>query len=98
MRLCVGALKEFINKAGRPVQRPLDHAGANDLGVPPPPVIMCRHTVSGKCSANHTRRTEHGIQPGHARSLKDVHRMGRRRKTGVCRALTFIGRTDTSAT
>ena len=37
MRLCVGALKEFLDKAGGPLQRPLDHARASDLGVPPPP-------------------------------------------------------------
>ena len=37
MCLCVGALKEFFDKAGGSLQRPLDHARANDQGVPPPP-------------------------------------------------------------
>ena len=36
MRWCVRALKELRDKAGVPLQRPLDHAGANDQGVPPP--------------------------------------------------------------
>ena len=35
MRLCVGAFKEFLNKAGGPLQRRLDLAGANDQGSPP---------------------------------------------------------------
>ena len=35
MRLCVGALKEFLDHTGRPMQRPLDHERANDQ--PPPP-------------------------------------------------------------
>ena len=34
MCLCVGALKEFLDRAGGPLQRPLDHEGANDQ--PPP--------------------------------------------------------------
>ena len=61
MRLCVGALKEFLDKAGAPLQHPLDHAGANDQGFPPPTPRgrppVCWHTDSGKCSANHTERT-----------------------------------------
>ena len=36
MRLCVGALKEFLDKTGGPLQRPTDHAGANDRPPPPP--------------------------------------------------------------
>ena len=30
MRLCVRALKEFLHHIGMPLQRPLDHEGAND--------------------------------------------------------------------
>ena len=56
MRLCVGALKEFLKHTSLPLQRPLDHKGANDQ-PPPPSVIMYWRTVSGKCSANRTRRT-----------------------------------------
>ena len=36
MRLCVGALKEFLGYTGLPTQRPLDHEGANDQELPPP--------------------------------------------------------------
>ena len=36
MRLCVGALKEFPEQAGLPLQRPLNHEGANEQGLPPP--------------------------------------------------------------
>ena len=36
MHLCVGTLKEFFDKAGGPLQRPLDHAEANDQAPPPP--------------------------------------------------------------
>ena len=59
MRLCVGALKEFLEHAGLPPQRPLNHEGANEQGAapPPPPVIISRRTVSGKCSASRTRLT-----------------------------------------
>ena len=35
MRLCVGALKEFLEHTGLPLQHPLDHEGANEQ--PPPP-------------------------------------------------------------
>ena len=31
MRLCLGALKEFLDKVGGPLHRPLDHVGANAL-------------------------------------------------------------------
>ena len=43
MRLCVGALKEFLNKVGGPLQRPTDHAWANGQGdaSPPPPARSC---------------------------------------------------------
>ena len=37
MRLCVGAMKELLDKAGGPLQRRLDNAGAIDQGGPPPP-------------------------------------------------------------
>ena len=37
MCLCVGTLKEFLDKVGRPLQRPTDHGRANDRGSPPPP-------------------------------------------------------------
>ena len=30
MHLCVGALKEFLDKVGGPLQRPTDPTGAND--------------------------------------------------------------------
>ena len=57
MRLCVGALKEFLEHADLPLQLPLNHEGANEQGAPPPLVIMSWRTVSGKCSASRTRRT-----------------------------------------
>ena len=37
MRLCVGALKEFLEHIGLPLKRPLDHEGANEQGAAPPP-------------------------------------------------------------
>ena len=37
MRLWVGAPNEFLDKVGGPLQRPTDHAGANDQGLAPPP-------------------------------------------------------------
>ena len=37
MRLCVGAMKELLDKAGGPLQRRLDNAGATDRGFTPPP-------------------------------------------------------------
>ena len=37
MRGCVGALKEFLEHTGLPLQRPLDHEGANEQPPPPPP-------------------------------------------------------------
>ena len=37
MRLCVGALKEFLEHTRLPLQRPLDHEGANEQGAAPPP-------------------------------------------------------------
>ena len=37
MRLCVGALKEFLEHTGLPLQRPLDHEVANEQGAAPPP-------------------------------------------------------------
>ena len=33
----MGALKEFLDKVGGPLQRPTDHAGANGQEDPPPP-------------------------------------------------------------
>ena len=36
MRLCVGALKEIREHTGLPLQRPLDHEGANEQPPPPP--------------------------------------------------------------
>ena len=54
MRLCVGALKEFLDKVGGPLRRPTDHAGANSNGDTPPE-IMCWHTwhtESGRCCAS----------------------------------------------
>ena len=40
MLLYVRALEEFLDHTGLPVQRPLDHEGANDQGAAPPTVIM----------------------------------------------------------
>ena len=58
MRLCVGALKEFLGHAGSPLQRPLNHEGANEQGAAPPcPVIMSWRTAFGKCCASGTHRT-----------------------------------------
>ena len=37
MRLCVGALKQFLDKARGPLQRLTNNARANDQGVTPPP-------------------------------------------------------------
>ena len=37
MRLCVGALKEFLDRVGGALQRPTDHAGASGNGDAPPP-------------------------------------------------------------
>ena len=37
MRLCVGALKEFLEHTSLPLQRPLDHEGAYEQGAAPPP-------------------------------------------------------------
>ena len=61
MRLCVGALKEFLDKAGKPLQRPLDHARTNDQ--PPPP----RDHVRGDDHAPVTRgrmRTQYPLPHG----------------------------------
>ena len=41
MRLRVGALKEFLDKVGGPLQRPTDHAGASSHGESPPPARSC---------------------------------------------------------
>ena len=57
MRLCVGALKEFLEHAGLPLRCPLNHEGANELPPPPPPVIMSWRTAFAKCCASRTRRT-----------------------------------------
>ena len=38
MRLCVGALKEYLEQAGLPLQRPQNHEGANEQGAAPPPL------------------------------------------------------------
>ena len=55
MRLCVGALNEFLEHARVPLQRALNHEGASEQGAPPPPpVIVSWRTVSGKCSASCT--------------------------------------------
>ena len=35
--LCMGTLKEFLDKVGGPLQRPADHAGAGSNPNPPPP-------------------------------------------------------------
>ena len=37
MRMCVGALKEYLEQATLPVQRPQNHEGANEQGAAPPP-------------------------------------------------------------
>ena len=37
MRLCVGALNEFFEHTSLPLQRLLDHEGANEQGAAPPP-------------------------------------------------------------
>ena len=39
MRPCVRALRIFLDHTGLPLQRPLDHEGANDQ--PPPPFRLC---------------------------------------------------------
>ena len=60
MLLCVGALKEYLEQASLPLQRPQNHEGANEQGAappPPPPEIMSWRTGSGKSSASRTRRT-----------------------------------------
>ena len=36
MRLCVGALKEYLEQASLPLQRPQNHEGANEQGAAPP--------------------------------------------------------------
>ena len=42
MRLCVRALKEFLDHTGLPLQRPLDHEGANDQSFPHDHVLAYR--------------------------------------------------------
>ena len=37
MRLCVGALKEYLEQASLPLQPPQNHEGANEQGAAPPP-------------------------------------------------------------
>ena len=46
MRLCVGPLKEFLEHANLPLQRPLNHEGANEQGAPP----SCDHVLAYRIS------------------------------------------------
>ena len=41
MRLCVGALKEYLEQASLPLQPPQNHEGANERGAAPPPPRSC---------------------------------------------------------
>ena len=55
MRLSVGAVKEFLDKVGGPLQRPMDHAGASSNGDAPPPPLpetIFWHTESRRCSTS----------------------------------------------
>ena len=78
MRLCVRALKEFLDKEGGTLQRPLDHEGAHDgADAPPTPVIMCWRIESGNCSVSRTWRTRCIMLPGLAKSVKGGGSQGR---------------------
>ena len=92
MRLCVGALKEFLGHTGLPTQRPLDHEGANDQELPPRPMIIYWRIESGKCLANRTWGTRRGTLPELVRSLKAGLRMPRWRKPGAPWERIFTGR------
>ena len=45
MRLCVGALQEFLDHTGLPLQRPLDHEGANDQAPPRDHVLAYAYRI-----------------------------------------------------
>ena len=54
MRLCVGALKEFLHHTGLPLHRPLDHEGANDQPDPPPPDHVLAYRIWEVLCKSHT--------------------------------------------
>ena len=91
MRLCVGALKEFLDKVGGPLQRPTDHAGANGQGdAPPRDHVLAYRVWEVLCKSHTTYMTRYTARAG--QELKDAHHMGLWRKPKVPWAVTSTGK------
>ena len=56
MRLCLGVLKKWIEKlqVGKPLRRPLDHAGGSSAGGSPPKDHILANPVWGVLCTSHT--------------------------------------------
>ena len=66
MRMCVGALKEFLDKVGGPLQLPTDHAGANGHGDAPPPRdhVLAYQVWEVLCKSHTTYMTKYTARAG----------------------------------
>ena len=96
MRLCVGALKEFRDKVGGPLQRPADLAGASDQGPPPRDHVLAYRIWEVLCKSHTAYMTRYTPRAGQEPILKHACHMGLWRKPGAPSAVTSIGRMCTS--
>ena len=64
MRLCVGALKEFLDKVGGPLQRPTDHAGASSHGDAPRDHVLAYRVWEVLCKSHTAHMTRYTAKAG----------------------------------
>ena len=64
MRLCVGALKEFLEHTGLPLQRPLDHEAANDQPPPPRDHVLAYRIWEVLCKSHTAYMTRYNTRMG----------------------------------
>ena len=65
MRLCVGGMKEFLDKVGGALQRPTDHAGAGNNGdTPPRDHVLAYRIWEVLCKSHTTYMTRYTARAG----------------------------------